>query len=336
MTSAAAALALACALARSQEAPPAPPAPPPPAPDRLLVVLRPRVQVTHTPVLLPDVAELAGPLAEIERFSKLELCPAPVAGKPRLVTPAGVRLAARLAGLDLERDQLVGAPQVEIVANWRELSAGDLAAEAQKWLLLNGEELGDKILTELSVKPEGIGLLEGGGAPAFECAFVGRPRGQGQVQVKVSVLQEGTLLGERVATFNVRRFGRQLRLLTNVRRGETVAASQVVVVDGEWTSVPGTPLLDPRELSGRVALRDLAAGAVLVREGFELPVLVDRGGQVRVVLREGALEIVAVGVAQRAGRRGETIPVLNPTTQKLLQAELIDRRPTGEVVALMR
>src|SRR5688572_8277456 len=108
-----------------QVTPPAEPAlPPMPPPDELLVVLKP----------------------EVERFSRLELCPAPVAGKPRLVTPAGVRLAARLAGLELTRERVVGAPQVEIVANWLELSPDDLANAAQRWLVERNEELGDKIL----------------------------------------------------------------------------------------------------------------------------------------------------------------------------------------------
>src|SRR5688572_17882279 len=273
--------------------PPAEPAlPPMPPPDELLVVLKPKVEVIRTPVRLDDVADLLGPAAEVERFSRLELCPAPVAGKPRLVTPAGVRLAARLAGLELTRERVVGAPQVEIVANWLELSPDDLANAAQRWLVERNEELGDKILVEPATKADPIALLKGGGAATFEHFFVGRPRGTGQVQVKSSIFQDGTLLGERVATFNVRRFGRQLRLLTNVRRGEKVAPSQVAVIEGEWTTVQGTPVLTPDTLQGLVASRELAAGAVLVRESFELPLLVDRGGSVSVVLQSGALQIV--------------------------------------------
>jgi flagella basal body P-ring formation protein FlgA len=121
-----------------------------------------------------------------------------------------------------------------------------------------------------------------------------------------------------------------------VRRGEAVAASQVVVLDGEWTNVPGTPVLAAPELAGLIATRELAAGTVLVRESFELPLLVDRGGAVRMVLRDGGLQIVATGVAQKAGRRGDTIPVMNPSTQKLLQAQLVEKRPSGEVVAFVR
>jgi len=317
-------------------APPAPVAPPAPAPDQLLVVLKPRVVVHQTPVRLGSVADLLGPAAQVARFARLELCAAPVTGKPRLVTPAGVRLAARLAGLELEKERVVGAPQVEIVAHWEELASDQLLAAAQQWIVARSEELGDRVLLEPAVRPDAIGLLRGGGAPTFEFAFVGKPRSGGPAQVKLSVFQDGALLGERVATFQVRRFGRQLRLLTNVRRGETIAPSQVVVIDGEWTNVNGTAVLEAAALAGTVATRDLAAGTVLVREAFELPLLVDRGGTVRVVLRDGALEIVATGVAQRAGRRGETIPVMNPGTQKLMQVQLVDKRPGGDVVALLR
>ncbi len=336
-------LVTALALAAFQQTPPAAPPSSPAAapaataaPKELLVVLQPRVEVHHTPVRLADVAEIQGPALEVARFEKLALCPAPVAGRPRLVTPAGVRLAARLAGLDLKREGVVGAPQVEIVANWEELTPDELVAAAQQWLLSRSSELGDRILLDPAAKPEAIGLLQGGGPAAFECAFVGKPRGGGQAQIKVAVSQGGTLIGERVATFNIRRFGKQLRLLTNVRRGEEVAPSQVVALDGEWTSVTGTPIVDPAALRGLVATRELAAGAVLVRDAFEQPLLVDRGGAVRVVLHDGLLQIVATSVAQRAGRRGETIPVMNPETQRLLQVQLVEKSASGEVVALVR
>jgi len=306
-----------------------------PVPKELLVVLKPGAEVRHTPVVLADVADLNGPGAAVARARSLELGPAPAAGRPRRITPAGILLAARLAGLELDRRRIVGAPDVEVSANWHELASDAVIEAAERHLQKETAQLGDRIVMERVSRPDAVPLLDGGGDASFACSLVGRPT-SGQVQVKVSVFQNATLVGERVVVLKIRRFGHQLRLLTDVRQGERVTAEQVIVIDGEWTNVPGVPVAAASEIAGHVARRDLAAGAVLVKEAFEAPQLVDKGGTVRCVLRDGGLEIVLICVAQRPGRRGETIPVVNPTTQKTLQVELIERRPTGEVVARVK
>ncbi len=308
----------------------------PAAADALLVQLKPRVAVTHSPVVLADVAELRGPKGAVERLGKLEICPAPAAGKPRFVTSAGVRLAARLAGLAIAADSIVGAKQVEVVASWRELPGEEIFAVAQRWILDQTAELGDRVLLERLQQPATLPLLDGAPDPIFDCAFVNKPRGSAQVLVKVSVRQGDMVVGERVASFKVRRFGKQLLLLTDVRRGETISPAQVMASDGEWTSLGGTPVLATTELEGLVALRDLDAGSALLKEQLEQPQIAERGDSVQMVLRAGGLEIVVVGTAQRGGRRGEVVPVLNPTTQKVIQAELVSRGAAGMAVALVR
>ena len=304
--------------------------------ERLLIQLKPRVAVTRSPVLLSDVADLHGPKAESDRFAKLEICPAPAAGKPRFVTPAGVRLAARLAGLALQPDALVGAAQVEIVANWTELATDELVLQAQRWLLAQAEELGDKILLERALVPEALPLLDGAGPAEFDCTFVSKPRAVGNVQVKLVVRQGATVVGERIASFRVRRFGRQMRLLTDVRRGEAIKPAQLLAVDGEWTAISGTPVLALEEVDGMVAARDLAAGNPLTREQLEAPQLAERGDTVQLVMRSGSIEIVLMGTAQRAGRKGEVVPVLNPSTQKVISARLVSRNAAGYAVAMVK
>ncbi len=305
-------------------------------PDQLLVALLPRVEVTHARVLLSDVATLHGPAADVLRFGNLELFPAPSAGKPRLISSVGICLAARLAGLFLDADRVVGASQTEVVASWSELASEELFAQAQRWILQQSAELGDRILLERLQKPAPVPLLSGGGPSEFQFAFVGKARGAGQVQVKITVVQGETVVGERLATFKVRRFGKQMRLLTDVRKGESITPAQLLSNDGEWTALTGTPIVAAADVEGLVAARDLTAGTVVTRELLEAPVLVERGDTVQLVLRSGGLEIIASGLAQRQGRRGEVIPVLNAATQKVIQAELIARGSSGLAVALVR
>src|SRR5262249_5631567 len=158
------------------------------------------------------------------------------------------------------------------------------------------KELGGKSIVERGALPDAVPLLDGEGAPEFRCGFVGKGTRSGAVQVKVSVLQQQNCVGERVCTLKVRRFGAQLRLLADTRRGERIDAGDVLVLDGESTAVSGTPVTDAAELRDCVASRDLVSGTVLVREMLERPLLVKSGDEVRLVLRSGTLEIVATGV----------------------------------------
>jgi flagella basal body P-ring formation protein FlgA len=306
------------------------------ADERLLIQLKPRVAVTRSPVLLSDVAELHGPKTETDRFAKLEICPAPAAGKPRYVTPAGVRLAARLAGIALQPESLVGAAQVEIVASWTELSSDELIEQAQLWILAQAAELGDRMILERALKPDALPLLDGAGPAAFDFSFVSRSRTAGSVQVKITVRQGAMVVGERVASFRVRRFGKQMRLLTDVRRGEAIHPSQLLEVDGEWTTLGGTPVLAVSEVDGMVAARDLGAGLALTREQLEAPQLAERGDTIQLVMRSGTIEIVLMGTAQRAGRKGDVVPVLNPSTQKVISAQLVSRNAAGYAVAMVK
>src|SRR5262245_4193631 len=286
--------------AAPKAAPATPANAPLPQPKELLVVLRPAAAVRHTPVLLADVADLSGPGELVARAQALALGPAPAGGQPRRITPAGILLAARLAGLELERRRIVGAPDVEVSASWHELSSDALIDVAEKHVLKETAQLGDRVVVERSLHPDAVALLDGGDEPTFACSLVGRAQ-SGMAQVKVSVFQAAALVGERVVTLKVRRFGHQLRLLTDVHAGDAVAPEQVIVIDGEWTNVAGVPLVALAELAGWVAKRDLAAGTVLVKEAFESPLLVERGGTVLCVLKEGGLQIVLTGVAERSG-----------------------------------
>ncbi|MBM4013807.1 MAG: flagellar basal body P-ring formation protein FlgA [Planctomycetes bacterium] len=306
------------------------------APEKLLVQLRPKAAVTRSPVLLSDVADLLGPPTEVARFGKLEICPAPSAGKPRFVSAAGVCLAARLAGMALDADRLVGAAQVEVTANWNELSSEELFQQAQRFVLAQSAELGDRILLERALRPAPMPLLDGAGDAEFHCAFVQKSQGARQVQVKVTVSQGGSVVGDRQVGFRVRRFGRQLRLLTDVRRGEPIAPVQVLSSDGEWTAIEGLPVMAETELAGMVAVRDLVAGTALTRDLIEPPQLAAKGDSVQILLKSGALQITLVGTAQRGGRRGDVVPVINPTTQKVIQAELVARNAAGLAVAVVR
>ncbi|MBY9061783.1 flagellar basal body P-ring formation chaperone FlgA [Sphingomonas yunnanensis] len=104
---------------------------------------------------------------------------------------------------------------------------------------------------------------------------------------------------------------------------QPVAAGAVIGADdlrpwGAGDSPPMRGALAAANIVGRAAARRLPAGAV-VREGdVRVPLVIQRGEPVTVVLRSGALTISTQGQALNAAARGEPVRVLCDSTKRTL------------------
>ncbi|POZ61639.1 flagellar basal body P-ring formation chaperone FlgA [Chromobacterium alticapitis] len=106
-----------------------------------------------------------------------------------------------------------------------------------------------------------------------------------------------------------------------LRAGETLRPEDV-----DWAE---RPIAEPAELFGRAApplgqqLRSaLAAGQPLRRRQLQAPLLVKRGGAVRIVARQDGIEVTVSGEAQSDGRQGEIIRVRNLDSGKTIAARV--------------
>jgi flagella basal body P-ring formation protein FlgA len=79
------------------------------------------------------------------------------------------------------------------------------------------------------------------------------------------------------------------------------------------------------QILGRVPRRPIAAGATITANLLDAPKEVERGDTVEVQVRSGAAHLKLEGLAQSAGRRGESIPVRNLTTNKSFSARIVDK-----------
>ncbi len=107
-----------------------------------------------------------------------------------------------------------------------------------------------------------------------------------------------------------------------IRAGEPIASGQV-----RLESFRGFPLsrqsvnrLD--QVVGQILLRPLTAGVAIPAHLVESPLDVERMDVVKVRVQNGAAVIVAEGEAKAGGRRGETIPILNPRSGATFNAKI--------------
>jgi flagella basal body P-ring formation protein FlgA len=86
---------------------------------------------------------------------------------------------------------------------------------------------------------------------------------------------------------------------------------------------PRTPPLDAIEqAAGRIPRRSLAANSVLTTTDLDSPYDVKRGDPVRVAVTRGEAHLELDARADASGRRGQTIPVLNPANGKRFPARV--------------
>ena len=99
-----------------------------------------------------------------------------------------------------------------------------------------------------------------------------------------------------------------------------------IAIDGRTDFVK-----DPAEVRGLVPHRFIRAGSPVSINYFQQPVAVESGRMVRILFRQGGLNVSAKGVAMGRGRIGQIIKVRNEASQKILSARVIDSQ-TVEVV----
>jgi len=81
---------------------------------------------------------------------------------------------------------------------------------------------------------------------------------------------------------------------------------------------------DSAELVNKQAARNLAAGAVLNSQSYQELTLVKRGDKVNIQLGNQGISISAAGTAMSNGIRGERINVKNLSSQKVIQAVVMN------------
>jgi flagella basal body P-ring formation protein FlgA len=141
-------------------------------------------------------------------------------------------------------------------------------------------------------------------------------------------------------------YGGRHRMAVWARVNVSVTAPRVIAVDNLPTGRPleaallrietteefpsaGASPSTIEEVAGKVLRRPVRAGMAIRSSWLEEPKAVARGETVQVEVREGGALLQLPGVAQGAGAIGETILVLNPTSNKRFRARVEARGKVG-------
>jgi flagellar basal body P-ring formation protein FlgA len=107
-----------------------------------------------------------------------------------------------------------------------------------------------------------------------------------------------------------------------IRAGEPIGRDQVRLERLEGFPFGDVSASILEQFVGQTLRRPLTADAPIPAHWLEKPLEVERKDVVKVRVRNGAAVILAEGVAEAGGRRGDTIPVRNATSGSTFHAEI--------------
>ncbi len=277
--------------------------------------LRAETRVHRDVVTLGDLVEGADP-----KIAALPLFGAPRLGESGTIQTSRVLTALRPFGLD--EIELNGITQVVVVRPARRIGAAEVEAAVQAAL---SARLG-RDASNLSLVFDGpipaLALPLSVDGPLKVEDMVHDPRAR-RVSANLAVAAaDGSqrrafrIVGAVVETAPVAVLSRA------IGRGETVEARDITIERRPRDMVPADGIADLKDAVGQVARRALGAGGLVRAADLAKPEVVQRGEVVTIVYEAGGIVITTRGKAGEAGGVGDTIPVQNIQSKRMLQGTI--------------
>jgi len=282
------------------------------------VHFRANAVVTGPRIVLADIAVIHPTGDATEALGQLPVASAPAPGKSKELSVVTVinslRNRPETADVDwqgsqtivVERGGLTLTPermQEMIVAYLRENSAMLPKAEIRLTSVRTPEAMTlPPGALSWKITPSRPGIV---GSTSFTIAlFVdGRPAGTCTVRGRLEMVAE------------------VLTAATTLHKGDLVTEENVVPQRQDIGGVDG-PLLVREEILGKQVARTVPPGTILRSEHIVLPPVIKGGELVKIFARKGPLELSTSGLAKTDGRMGETIPVKNIGSNKMIHCRV--------------
>ncbi len=118
---------------------------------------------------------------------------------------------------------------------------------------------------------------------------------------------------------------KEVVLLTKaLRRGDVIRAEDLVSEPRDISKLTQGYIIDPADVINKQAARNLSIGSALNRLSYQALTLVKRGERVNIQTGNTGISITSTGFALADGGKGDRINVKNISSQRIIQAVVID------------
>ena len=149
----------------------------------------------------------------------------------------------------------------------------------------------------------------------------GNPANASNVTVKVQC--SGARRWSLFASAKIKRILPILVASRSLNRGEQLEADDLSVVQRDVSNISYGYISDLEGAIGKQLRRPLRAGDPLRASALEAPQVINKGDQLVVTAKSGALKVVAPGIALSNGKLGQQIRVQNNHSERIFKAKVV-------------
>jgi flagella basal body P-ring formation protein FlgA len=293
------------------------------AADLSRIRILPNVQINDEDILLGRIAgiESHDPLL-IQKLSSIVVARAPLPGASRTLEKQTFKMRLKQNGFDLTQLALDIPAKVVVTRNYIQISR-------EKIKMLVSDYIQKTILKDHadgSIKD--IQVADSLQLPNGRLTFkVIPPRNRdllGKIPFSVHFDVNGKLYKRVWATATVEVLAEVVITKKPVGRHKPITEDDIELTKMDLAKLPSGVITDPEAVLGKRTRRAVGAKTVLRADLVESPPLVKRGDVVVIIAESSRLKITALGEVKKKGRLGESIPVMNYDSKKILYGRVLD------------
>ena len=269
-------------------------------------------------IVLADIAVIKPGGSEAEAIGQLPVAAAPAPGKKKELSTVSVITSLRnrpeVADVDWQGSQTIVVQRKSNTLNKEQLQqiiAAYLKENSAKLPKTEIRFTANRAPEELTlpagqlswkVTPSRPGIL---GSTSFSIAFFvdGKPAGNCVVRGKLESIAE-------IAVAAV-----------DLRKGDMLTEKSIIMQQRDIGGLD-TPFTSGQQLTGMQTARTITAGTPIEQEHIISPPVIKDGEMVKILARQGALQLSTNGLAKGEGRLGENIQVKNISSNKVIHGRV--------------
>jgi len=288
---------------------------------RLILEFKSEASVHGDRVLLKDLVDIRGEDGALKRdLAEVYITQAPAPGQILKIQGDYLTYRVRNAGLPLDLLPWNPPPLVTVTREAQKIEAETVQKivigylKSQDPYRTSDWELAGLRTSRLPQLPQGTLTHKVQAASTFNPAHL-------RLTVTFYVNKEEA--GQVQATALIRLFQPAVVATRQIEPGQVIQEQDLRLERVSTDRFRSAALSEMEQAKGLVSRRRLFAGQPVLAQDLRPQLVVHRGDRVTIVAESDVLVVSASGNAQKDGARGETIPVLNPSSKKVIMGTVI-------------
>ena len=281
------------------------------------------IKVDAEDILLGNIADIEGPDALlVQKLKSVEVSSAPLPGESRVLEKNIFNMRLKQNGFDLSQLALTMPDEVVVTRNFIEVGPEKIKMLVSDYILKNIVKNNvDAEIKEIQVD-DSLRLPKG--RITFKIVPPASRDLAGKIPLAVHFEVDGKFYKRVWATATVEVMAEVVVTRKPLGRHKPIDEDDIEVLKMDLAQLPSDVITDPEAILGKRTKRAVGAKTVMRANLVEFPPLVKRGDVVMIIAESRGLKITALGQAKKKGRLGESIPVINYDSKKVIYAQVLD------------